>query len=229
LEALEYDWEFWARPKQLPPPGDWLTWLLQTGRGFGKTRTGGSWVHKRAMEVARRWIALVAKTPADARDYMIEGPAGILRNVPPGRRPLYEPSKRRLTWSNGSWATVYSAEEADQLRGFSGDTAWLDEFGKYPNPREVWDNLQFGMREVSSDQPRVCITTTPRPLPILEELEKPTLRPSRQRLELREPRQPRTDLVHETLAVRRHATRPAGDSRRAARRCRRPRLRHLLR
>jgi hypothetical protein len=123
------------------------------------------------MESPRRWIALVAKTPADARDYMIEGPAGILRNVPPSEKPLYEPSKRRLTWSNESWATVYSSEEADQLRGFSGDTAWLDEFGKYPNPREVWDNLQFGMREVSSDQPRVCITTTPRPLPILEELE----------------------------------------------------------
>jgi hypothetical protein len=128
-------------------------------------------VHKRALQSARRWIALVAKTPADARDYMIEGPAGILRNVPPREKPLYEPSKRRLTWSNGSWATVYSAEEADQLRGYSGDTAWLDEFGKYPNPREVWDNLQFGMREVSADQPRVCITTTPRPLPILEELE----------------------------------------------------------
>ena len=123
------------------------------------------------MEVAGRWCALIAKTPADARDIMIEGPAGILRNVPPSERPLYEPSKRRLTWANGSWGTVYSSEEADQLRGFSGDTAWLDEFGKYKNPREVWDNLQFGMREVSSDQPRVCITTTPRPLPILEEIE----------------------------------------------------------
>lgn len=123
------------------------------------------------MSVPARWCALIAKTPADARDAMIEGPAGILRNTAPHERPEYEPSKRRLTWPNGSWATIYSAEEPDQLRGFSGDTAWLDEFGKYKNPREVWDNLQFGMREVSSDQPRVCITTTPRPLPILEEIE----------------------------------------------------------
>lgn len=171
LAALEMHWPFWARPKQLAPPGDWLTWLLQTGRGFGKTRSGGGWVHQRAMDVAGRWCALVAKTPADARDVMIEGPAGILRNAPSSQRPLYEPSKRRVTWPNGSWATIYSAEEADQIRGFSGDTAWLDEFAKYGNPREVWDNLQFGMREVSSDQPRVCITTTPRPLPILEEIE----------------------------------------------------------
>jgi phage terminase large subunit-like protein len=141
------------------------------GRGFGKTRTGGGWVHERAMTVDKRWIALVAKTPADARDVMIEGPGGILRNAPPSERPVYEPSKRRVTWPNESWATVYSAQEADQLRGYSGDTAWLDEFAKYSNPREVWDNLQFGMREASIDQPRVCITTTPRPLPILEEIE----------------------------------------------------------
>src|SRR5688572_9344941 len=71
LEAIEYDWNFWARPKQLPPPGDWLTWLLQTGRGFGKSRAGGGWVHRRAMDSAGRWCALVAKTPADARDVMV--------------------------------------------------------------------------------------------------------------------------------------------------------------
>lgn len=171
LAALEYDWRFWARQKQLPPPGDWITWLIRAGRGFGKTRTGGGWTHERAMQHAGRWCALVGKTPADVRDYMLEGPGGILKNAPPAERPQYEPSKRRLTWPNESWATIYSAEEADQLRGFSGDTAWLDEFAKYPNPREVWDNLQFGMREVSSDQPRICITTTPRPIPVLTEIE----------------------------------------------------------
>ena len=175
VAALEFDWQFWARPKQLPPPGDWLTWVVRAGRGWGKSRSGAGWVHQRAMDFAGRWCAMVGKTPADARDYMIEGPGGILKNCPPHERPEYEPSKRRLTWPNGSWATIYSSEEADQLRGFSGDTAWLDELAKYKNPREVWDNLQFGMREVSSDQPRVVITTTPRPLPLLEEIEaKPT-------------------------------------------------------
>mgnify|MGYP003654562048 CR=1 FL=1 len=171
LATLEYDWRSWARPKQLPPPGGWLTWLLQTGRGFGKSRAGAGWVHRRAMDVPGRWCALIAKTPADARDVMIDGPAGLLRNTPPNERPIFESTKRRVTWPNGSWGTLYSSEEPDQLRGFSGDTAWLDEFGKYSNPREVWDNLQFGMREASTDLPRVCITTTPRPLPILEEIE----------------------------------------------------------
>lgn len=111
---------------------------------------------------------------------MIEGPGGLLKNTAPWERPHWEPSKRRLTWPNKSWATVYSDEEPDQLRGFSGDTAWLDEFAKFKNGREVWDNLQFGMRESSTDRPRRLITTTPRPKGsggLLRELEgKPTTR-----------------------------------------------------
>lgn len=103
---------------------------------------------------------------------MIEGPGGLLKNTAPHERPLYEPSKRRLTWPNGSWGTIYSDEEPDQLRGYSGDTAWLDEFAKYRNPQDTWDNLQMGMREVSSDRPRRLITTTPRPLAVLKLIEK---------------------------------------------------------
>jgi phage terminase large subunit-like protein len=124
------------------------------------------------MEYPRRWIAIVARTPADARDFVVEGPGGLLRNTPPAERPDWEPSKRRLTWSNNSWATIVSDEAPDQLRGYSGDTAWLDEFGKYANPQAVWDNLQFGMREASSDRPRVLITTTPRPISALIAIEK---------------------------------------------------------
>lgn len=122
-------------------------------------------------------MALVAQTPADARDYCIEGPGGLLENRPlwcinQGQEwPNYEPSKRRVTWPNGTVCTIFSSEEPRQLRGFSGDTAWLDEFAKWTNPRECWDNLMFGMREASGDRPRVCITTTPRPLQVLNEIE----------------------------------------------------------
>jgi len=175
VEIMRWDWRLHGRLKQLAPPGDWVTWEVRAGRGFGKTRTGSGWVHERAMEVPGRWIAMIAKNPADARDYMIEGPGGLLKNTRPRDRPIYQSTMRRLTWPNGTWATIYSAEEPDQLRGFSGDTAWLDEFAKWRNPRECWDNLQFGMREASSDQPRILITSTPRPIPILTEIEeKPT-------------------------------------------------------
>ena len=169
-QELLYDWRFWARPNQLAPGGDWSVWVLRAGRGFGKTRSGAGWVQERAMALPR-WIALVARTPADARDYMIEGPGGLLRNAAPKERPEYAPSNRRLTWPNGSWATIYSDGEPEQLRGFSGDTGWLDEFAKYRYPKIVWDNLQFGMREASTDRPRLVITTTPRPLALLRQIE----------------------------------------------------------
>jgi hypothetical protein len=174
-QALDvfHDWQgFWARAKQLAPSGDWSTWVLRAGRGFGKTRTGAGWVQERALQHPGRWIALVARTPADARDYMIEGPGGFLRNAHPRLAPVYEVSKRRLTWPNGSWGTIYSDDEPDQLRGFSGDTAWLDEFAKFQNPEETWTNLEFGMREASNDRPRKVVTTTPRPIPILKRIER---------------------------------------------------------
>jgi phage terminase large subunit-like protein len=167
---LLYDWRHWARPKQLAPEGDWAVWILTAGRGFGKTHSNAQWLHKRSMEYPKRWSALVVKTPADARDMVIEGPGGILRNTHPKQRPLYEPSKRRLTWSNESWATIFSDEEPDQLRGFSGDTAAIDEFAKFKHPQEVWDNLQFGMRALSNDRPRILVTTTPRPIKILKKI-----------------------------------------------------------
>ena len=170
LTELLWDWKFWARENQLPPPGNWATWLLLCGRGFGKTRTGVEWVHSRAMAWPGRWIALVAKTPADARDYMIDGPGGFMRNIAPWHRPVFKASMRRIQWPNGSYATIYSDELPDQLRGFSGDTAWLDEFAKFKHPDDCWDNLQFGMRETSNDRPRRCITTTPRPIKILKRL-----------------------------------------------------------
>jgi len=172
LRALEYAWWFWGRVQQQAPPGDWLTWLILAGRGWGKTRTGGAgWIHGEAMAGGpERHMALISQTPGDARDDMIEGLGGILRNVPPWECPKYEPSKRRLTWPTGAFATIYSGAHPEQVRGFSGDRAWGDEMAAWAYPKETWDQLMFGMREASIDQPRVCITTTPKPLPILKQL-----------------------------------------------------------
>ena len=38
--GLQYDWQFWARPSQKLPSGSWFCWLLRSGRGYGKSRTG---------------------------------------------------------------------------------------------------------------------------------------------------------------------------------------------
>lgn len=168
---LFWDWKWWARPKQLAPPGDWSTWLIRAGRGFGKTRAGAGWLHGRAMQFPGSWHAIVARTPGEARNTIIEGPSGIIKTTPPWERPMYQPSIKRLSWPNGSWATIYSDENPEELRGFSGLSALLDEFGKFRNPQACWDMLNYGMREASADQPRRMITTTPRPIPILKAIE----------------------------------------------------------
>ena len=168
IEALENSWLALARPNQLPPPGDWWQiWLLLAGRGFGKTRTLAEWVCEQVALGQASRIALVAATAADARDVLVEGESGILAVAPPWFRPIYEPSKRRLTWPNGAIATTFSAEEPDRLRGPQHDAAVCDELASWSRP-ETWDMLQFGLRLGQS--PRCLVATTPRPTKLLREL-----------------------------------------------------------
>ena len=166
---LDFDWEFLARKKQLPPPGAWRVWSLRAGRGFGKTRTGAEWMRMGVESGQCGRIALVGATAADTRDVMVEGPSGILAISPPRWRPTYEPSKRRLTWPNGAVGTLYSAEEPDRLRGPQHDRAWADELAAWAALEETWDMLQFGLRIGSN--PQVVVTSTPRGLAFLRKLE----------------------------------------------------------
>lgn len=169
LLALMHDWPTWARPEQLPPPGDaWRVFLYLAGRGSGKTRAAAEWVRSVALAQPGVRIAIVARTAADVRDVAVEGESGILAVHPPASRPLYEPSKRRLTWRNGSQATAYSADEPDLLRGPQHHFAWADELATWQRLPETWANLQLGLR--LGEHPRVMVTTTPRPLPLLRTL-----------------------------------------------------------
>jgi len=112
-------------------------------------------------------IALVAETAADARDVIVEGPAGLLAIHPADFRPKFEQSKRRLTWPNGAVGILYNATEPDQLRGPQHDAAWCDELAKWRYAQETWDMLQFGLR--LGEAPRQVITTTPRPIPLIRD------------------------------------------------------------
>jgi phage terminase large subunit-like protein len=174
LAALKYNWDFWARPNQLEPQGDWLTWLILAGRGFGKTRVGAetirSWVCGDTPLSPGRCsrIALVAETAADARDVIVEGESGLLAIHPKDFRPVYEKTNRKLTWPNGAVAFTYNATEPDQLRGPQHDAAWIDELAKFKYVQETWDQLQFGLR--LGNQPRQIVTTTPRPIKIVRKL-----------------------------------------------------------
>jgi len=165
--ALLYHWPLWARPEQLPPePQSWATWLILSGRAWGKTRTGASWVNDGAKTVER--TALIGRTAADVRDTMVEGESGILATAHPGARPRWNPSARRLTWPNGAIATTFTADEPEQLRGPQFGRAWCDELAAWRYGEETWDQLQMVLR--LGDKPQACVTTTPRPTPLVRRL-----------------------------------------------------------
>ncbi|TDW63738.1 phage terminase large subunit-like protein [Novosphingobium sp. PhB55] len=167
-----WDWRLWARPSQIAPAGDWRVWLVMAGRGFGKTRCGAEWVNEVAEHHPDARIALVAAHLGEARSVMVEGESGLLSIGAPWRRPLFEPSLRRLTWPNGAQATLYSAAEPEALRGPQHSHAWCDEVAKWDNAsgRAVasWDNLLMGLR--LGHDPRVVATTTPRSVPLVTRL-----------------------------------------------------------
>lgn len=175
-ETLVWDWSVWARPEQLPPPDvDWNVWLVLAGRGFGKTRLASEWVREQAKYTTdgQRRFALVARTAADVRDVIVEGESGIMNVSPPSEKPLYEPSKRRLTWPNGNTATLFTADEPDGLRGPQFTHAWGDEIAAWRQTPDAagmtaFDNLRVGTR--LGKNPQILCTTTPKRVPLLYKL-----------------------------------------------------------
>ncbi|NBS92215.1 MAG: ATP-binding protein [Betaproteobacteria bacterium] len=175
-EVLMWDWRSWARPEQLPPGGDdWAIWLYLAGRGAGKTRSAAEWIREKAKDTSKGQLrfALVARTAADVRDVIVEGESGIINVTPPSERPLYEPSKRRLTWPNGNTATCFTADEPDGLRGPQFHYAWADEIAAWRQSPDAagmtsWDNLRVGTRLGTA--PQIIATTTPKRVPVLYNL-----------------------------------------------------------
>lgn len=173
-EKDEYDWQFKesAHDGQLPPDGAWRTWLIMAGRGFGKTRAGAEWVRSIAEADEHARIALVGASLGEVRAVMVEGESGLIAVCPPDRRPVFEPSLRRLRWPHGAEALLYSAAEPESLRGPQHSHGWCDELAKWPashgRAESAWNNLQLGLRLGKTQ--RVLVTTTPRSVPLLRRL-----------------------------------------------------------
>lgn len=177
-EEIQYNWEFWARPDQLEPAGDWRVWFNNSGRGAGKTRSGAEWVRHRIKSGDRR-VACVAPTKGDVRRVMVEGESGLLNVCWKNDKtykgthiglPVWSPTNNTLTWANGSKAEFFSAEDPERLRGPQFHSAWCDEIAAWRNMQDVWDMLQFTLR--LGKHPKVYITTTPKPKKLVRELVK---------------------------------------------------------
>jgi phage terminase large subunit-like protein len=163
--ALLYRWELWARDEQLAPGGDWTYWMILAGRGFGKTRCGAEWVREQVK--SSRYVNLIGATADDARDIMIEGESGILAICPRAERPEYKSSQRKLEWPNGATSLIFTADEPERLRGKQHEKLLCDELAAWRYP-EAWTQAKLGLR--LGKRPQACITTTPKPTPLIREL-----------------------------------------------------------
>jgi len=159
----------WAHRGQAEPracagsgPGEWRTWVLMAGRGYGKTRAGAEWVMRgvRSKQRPPLRIALVAASLDEARRVMVEGPSGILAVAQADEVRDWSFARRRVLFASGAQATLFSGAHPDGLRGPEHDLAWCDELAKWRDPQAAWDNLQLGLRR--GTRPRALVTTTPR-------------------------------------------------------------------
>ncbi|MEN6537373.1 MAG: terminase family protein [Bryobacteraceae bacterium] len=160
LRVLQYNWHgFWARDAQLPPKEPFSIWLIQAGRGFGKTRVLAeeiiAWAQKSPGEIAH----VVGRTAAEVRDVLVIGPAGILAHCPPWFKPKHRKQERRIDFPNGARVFLFSAEEPDQLRGPQCHIAFADELAAWASV-DTLSNLRLGLR--LGKKPRLIVATTPR-------------------------------------------------------------------
>jgi len=178
LEELSYTWEFWARPEQIPPEGDWNTFLALAGRGFGKTRASVEWVREQVKRGKKR-IAYICSTNSDVERVFVKGESGVLNSCWKGDKthkgvhigmPEWSPTKRTLTWANGAKVECYSAEEPERLRGPQFECAACDEICAWTKGEETWDMLQFCLR--LGKHPKVFIATTPKSTKLLRSIMK---------------------------------------------------------
>lgn len=166
-------WEAVGRPPlethQTPPDGlpgrDWQLWLLEAGRGSGKTEGAARFYTEYMRQHPGSRGRIIAPTFGDAVEACIEGPSG-LRSVDPDGVTWHAsaPGGAKVRWGNGSEALVlgtHSPADVDRLRaGGNRHLDWWEEMAANTRLQEAWDQAAFGLR--LGDYPFSIASSTPR-------------------------------------------------------------------
>lgn len=163
-----------ARWEQQPPDGDWITWVIRAGRGYGKTRTGAETLADRIIQhptttdnSPTEWL-VAGETIQDSREICALGPSGLVAAL--HRRGVSHRYNRTLgviTTSNGCRVHLRGGDDPDLGRGLNLAGAWLDEIGTWRRAETAWtEGVIPALRQpLISDHPRAVLTTTPKPGP----------------------------------------------------------------
>lgn len=181
-------WALDRHPYQIPPEGEWRGWLLQAGRGAGKTLTGAFDVAAACLARRDYRYGIVAPTLGDARDTTLEGETGLIQvltegnaHVPglgliEGRDYDYNRSRLEVEFANGSQVKAFGSEKPNRLRGPQHHRLWFEELASF---KDAWkgDALQtafntaiLGLRLQGKGPTQYIVTTTPRPTKLITEL-----------------------------------------------------------
>jgi len=169
------------RPHQIPPPGNWYGWLLNAGRGAGKTRTCAQYVidHVKGPPClpgsTPHWIGIIGPTLGDAVTACFSGPSGIGPNDPTAKL-AGGLGGTVIKWSNGSQAKLFGAstpDDVERLRA-GGNTCvvWAEELAAWRHLDACYQQMRFGLR--TGKTPRWVASTTPKPRPLIKKLVKQT-------------------------------------------------------
>ena len=167
-------------PHQTPPDGDWFFWLLEAGRGAGKTAAAVHYIRDHlngppciSKKLPHR-VLLVAPTIGDGIESATLNDQALTR-IEPGARFSSGAGGSRVVWPNGSQVKVlgtHSREDIERLRAQGGNICriWVEEMAAFRHLKEVWEIMLPGLR-VGPD-PRIIATTTPKARPEYKEIRK---------------------------------------------------------
>jgi len=182
-DIIKGAWWWVGRPEQFKPDGDWLVWLIRSGRGWGKTRTGAEDLLDRvfrhpvdAFGQRTEWL-VIAETLNDCRTACIEGNSGILSvlnrmGMAKGKDFRYLKSpKLMIEFASGQVIYFEGADNADVGRGYNAAGLWADELAKWRYTYAAWyEGILPSLRApLIGDHPRAVVTTTPKPIKLLIE------------------------------------------------------------
>lgn len=202
-----------ARSDQWPPRGtDWDTWFYMSGRGTGKTKSGGNWLRQMSKVAGR--IAMIGRRSTDVKLTMVEGPSGLIKACEAaGETYEWKRQSMEFIFENGAIAQGFSAEEPEALRGPEHGAGWLDEPCHMDLIEEVWSNYTIGLRAQGvPGGAKTLLTSSPLPVkwtkdriaekgqPNVDELGNPIIDPETGKLELN----PKTILVQVPTSVNLH-------------------------
>jgi phage terminase large subunit-like protein len=165
LAALLENWRLWARPKQLPPEGEWMSWGFLGGRAMGKTWAVSRFVNEEVAAGRARLIGLAAQDEANSVALQVNGENGLIATAPRHNKPVYHPSKLELEWPNGATASVRTPEVPGKIRGPEYDIFWACELQSWPvaTRQEAWDMIEFSTRVEGRESPsRIVWDCTPK-------------------------------------------------------------------